>query len=448
MSRPRRIVIVGGGAAGTLVAIHLAARGAGGDGGGVGEVLVLEPAERLGEGIAYSTRSPSHLLNVRADVMSAFPERPGHFATWARGTGLDLEGSEFLPRMLYARYLRDCLAAAAGDGRGTEIRHLQTRAVGLHVVEGGVRVALADGPPSLADDVVLATGNGQAPLAWLPELPSVIRDPWGPGALDGLDPGARVAIVGSGLTAVDTVLTLRDRGHRGPLTMISSHGLLPETHAQVVLPTRAAAVDPGAVIGARALVRALRQDAATAGDWRQTIDAVRPVTVAVWRALPVVEQRRALRHAFRQWEVRRSRMAPQVARAFAALRAAGQLSVLRGRVRGVAWEGGALAIHVRSGGAETLVAADAVIACVGPSADPLHDPFLAAAIDDGVLVRHPLGLGVVVDDAGRALAPAGHAHPHVWTVGSLRRGADWETIAVPELRHHAADIATALTTEE
>ncbi len=122
--------------------------------------------------------------------------------------------------------------------------------------------------------------------------------------------------------------------------MISSHGLLPETHAQVVLPTRAAAVDPGAVIGARALVRALRQDAATAGDWRQTIDAVRPLTVAVWRALPVVEQRRALRHAFRQWEVRRSRMAPQVARAFAALRAAGQLSVLRGRVQGTL-EGGA-----------------------------------------------------------------------------------------------------------
>src|SRR5690606_9354049 len=151
--------------------------------------------------------------------------------------------------------------------------------------------------------------------------------------------------------------------HRGPVTMVSSHGLLPEAHAPGALPTRAAAVGPDVVSGARALVRALRQDAATADDWRQAIDAVRPVTLDIWRALPIVEQRRALRHAYRHWEVRRHRMAPQVARAIAALRADGRLSVLRGRVREVAPGKGGLAIRLRSVGVETLVATDAVIAC-------------------------------------------------------------------------------------
>jgi uncharacterized NAD(P)/FAD-binding protein YdhS len=91
-----------------------------------------------------------------------------------------------------------------------------------------------------------------------------------------------------------------------------------------------------------------------------------------------------------------------------------------------------------------MVPADAVIACVGPSADPLHDPFLATALRDGVLARHPLGLGLDVDAAGRARRPDGTVHEHLWTMGSLRKGADWECTAVPELRRHAHDIAGAI----
>ena len=123
--------------------------------------------------------------------------------------------------------------------------HVRSRAVGLAVDGSGARLALADGTELEADDVVLATGNGQAPLAWLPDLPGVIRDPWAPGALEDVAPAASVAIVGTGLSAIDVVLSLRDRGHRGPVTMLSSHGLLPEPHLAGVLPARPSAIDPG-----------------------------------------------------------------------------------------------------------------------------------------------------------------------------------------------------------
>ncbi|MET0771597.1 MAG: FAD/NAD(P)-binding protein [Candidatus Limnocylindrales bacterium] len=443
MSRARRVVIVGGGAAGTLVAIHMAAYGR-------GAVSVVEPAERLGEGIAYGTTSPSHLLNVRANGMSAFPDRPTHFTDWARAagtevTGTEVRGTEFLPRMLYARYLRDTLAAAGGDRGG--VSHVRSRAVGLAADDGGARLVLSDGSEVAADDLVLATGNGQAPVGWLPDLPGVIRDAWAPGALEEVGPDASVAIVGSGLSAIDVVLSLRDRGHRGPATLVSSHGLLPEPHAARVLAARPHAIDPANVTGAGRLVRALRADAAAAEDWRQTIDGVRPVTVATWRALSIEEQRRALRHGFRRWEVRRHRMAPEVAAVVEAWRADGRLRVVRGRVVGVDERDGRLAMTVDSAGARMVADVDVVVACVGPSADPLHDPLLRDAIRGGVLARHPLGLGLDVDQAGRARRPDGTNHPHVWTVGSLRKGAEWESTAVPELRLHAAAIAAAIDRE-
>jgi uncharacterized NAD(P)/FAD-binding protein YdhS len=211
-----------------------------------------------------------------------------------------------------------------------------------------------------------------------------------------------------------------------------------------VLPSRPPAIEPTAVTGARALVRALREDAASADDWRQTVDGARPVTVATWRALPAAEQRRAIRHASRHWEVRRHRMAPQVAAVVAALRETGRLALVRGRVRGVDAADGGLALHVRSAGSERRIVADAVIACVGPSADPLVDPLLSSGIEHGTLARHPLGLGLAIDAAGRAQQPDGPCHEHVWTMGSLRKGAEWESTAVPELRVHARDVAAAI----
>ena len=436
LSPPRRVIIVGGGAAGTLVGIHLATRSA-----GTRQIVIVEPAERLGEGIAYSTTSPSHLLNVRADGMSAFPDHPSDFTEWARRTGLPLRGTEFLPRMLYARYLRESLEASAG---AAFVRHDRARAVGLL---DGARVMLSDGTETAADDLVLATGNHMAALPWLPDAPGVIRDPWAPGALDGIGRMASVAIVGSGLSAVDVVLSLRDRDHQGGVALVSSHGLLPEPHLPEVLATRPSPVDPASVTDARGLVRVLRADAAVADDWRQTIDGVRPVTVATWQALSLPERRRAVRHAFRRWEVRRHRMAPEVAAIVERQRAAGRLTTLRGRVLAVESVSAGLGIRIDDGESARVVRVDVVVACVGPSADPLHDPLLSRAISDGVLTRHPLGLGLDVDALGRARRPDGSVHEHVWTVGSLRKGAEWESTAVPELRLHAAAVAAGIVEE-
>ncbi len=443
MSQPLTVVIVGGGAAGTLAAIHLTAHPA----RTPRRVVVVEPAAELGLGPAYGTRSPSHLLNVRASTMSALPDDPGHFLAWAQPRRIGADGADFLPRMLYGSYLRDTLSQALVAGHPAEVEHRRTRATRLVAGAGGrLDVRLDDGDVLTADHVVLATGNALAPFPGAPEHAAMVADPWTPGAIERLAHVGDVLLIGTGLTAVDVVLTLRDVGHEGSIRMVSSHGLLPETHTREPLPPLPPFVSVGApeARSVRSALRAARVAAEQAEDWRQVVDGIRPQTVSLWRGLPVAEQRRFLRHVSRRWEVRRSRMAPEVATAVTAIRASGRLTLERGRVSRLERMGDRIHASVRAAAGARSIAVDAVVLCVGPSADPRHHPLLADCIESGLAIRHPLGLGLVVEADGRVPAASGDRRAGLWAMGSLRRGAEWESIAVPELRLHARDLAAAI----
>ncbi len=112
-------IIVGGGAGGALMALHLL-RGA----GFPIHVTLIETAPRIGRGIAYATANPSHLLNVPAGAMSAIDSEPNHFCDWlCERTGPPAASaagtlrSMFVPRALYGEYLANALAPFAGTRR-------------------------------------------------------------------------------------------------------------------------------------------------------------------------------------------------------------------------------------------------------------------------------------------------------------------------------------------
>src|SRR5690606_3224618 len=131
-------VIVGGGAAGVLVAIHLLA----GD-GPAPRVAIVEPAAGLGAGAAYSTTRPEHLLNVVAARMSAIGGQPDHFVDFlARDSDASRAAlaDSFAPRCDYARYLRDTLAALPANEAPI---HLRDRASAVEHDGDGFAVHLA-----------------------------------------------------------------------------------------------------------------------------------------------------------------------------------------------------------------------------------------------------------------------------------------------------------------
>src|ERR1700747_1735503 len=139
-----RVAIVGGGAAGVLAAVHL--RRSRPD----AQIPLIDASGRPGTGAAYGTNDPTHLLNVPAHRMSAWPDDPDHFCRWLDERAVTPVHS-FAPRLAYGRYLREQLAVA-------DIRIEIAEVVGL-ASGTPVRIALNDGRELSADAVVLAAGR-------------------------------------------------------------------------------------------------------------------------------------------------------------------------------------------------------------------------------------------------------------------------------------------------
>src|SRR5262245_62594715 len=79
-----RIAVIGGGFSGVMTAIHLLWRCNPGE-----RVYLVERGDRVGPGLAYGTLHPRHLVNVRAENMSAFADEPDHFVRWLDGAGAE-----------------------------------------------------------------------------------------------------------------------------------------------------------------------------------------------------------------------------------------------------------------------------------------------------------------------------------------------------------------------
>lgn len=440
------MAIVGGGAAGTLVAARLLA-----DAAGAPAVAVVEARGALAEGIAYSTRRPEHLLNVRAAGMSAFDERADDFVRFLlrqpahAGADPAALGARFLPRGDYAHYLQATLRAQPGAAR---LRLVTDVAGDLAPTGGGFRVALASGGHLHARAVVLASGHQPARLPLAGGAAPVV-EAWDYPAVAAIDAGADVCIVGAGLSMVDVVLSLEAGGHRGRVAALSRHGLMPLPHAAAA----PSGDDPARLLplGVRARMREIRawaaRERAQGRAWQGVLDALRPQVQALWTSLPPDEQRRFLRHGVRCWDVHRHRIAPEAAAVLERLRGEGRFELHAGRLAGVE-EGPRRRVGYRrrGGGGTAWIEADAVVNATGTQKRIGADaaPPLPALLARGQARPGPHGIGIDTAADGGVLDRAGARVPGLWTLGALRVGALWESIAIPELRGQAAGVAAAV----
>ena len=428
------VAIVGGGFSGTILAAQLARRGI--------ACALIDGSGRVGRGVAYSTTEPAHLLNVRAEGMSAWAGEPDHFARHFEAEGGERRG--FAQRRLFARYVGEILDAAVASGC-TEI--VERTATSSKREEDGWRVGFDDGSSLAADVLVLAVGNQEPELlrALSGAGERFIRNPWGADARATVRQlaatGQDALLVGTGLTMVDLVLSLDAAGFTGKLVALSRRGLIPRGHADFdPAPIALEDVPTGSV---RALWRWLRRRGAEVG-WRAAVDSLRPHSHPLWQSLDIAQQRRFLRHARPWWDVHRHRIAPEVAATVARMVGEGRLEIVAGRVVAARNQNDHLEVDIRrrrSGNLESLRPAYA-FNCTGPlhSIARTRDPLLRSLLDGGEVRADRLGIGLEIDEGCRAGA-------HLWALGPLTKGRYWEIIAVPDIREQAAAAADEIERE-
>lgn len=449
------VAIVGGGFAGTMVAVHLlraAQRPL--------RIVLIERDDMPGRGVAYRDQPECHLLNVRAEAMSAFPAEPDHFLNWLNAACSPCHPvgtTEYLPRRLYGAYLESILEQArAGARRGVSLELRSDEVLGLSASDSGAKLRLRSGGSVSAEQVVLALGNpGPAdPPASDNGFYASRRyqgHAWSTPGLLAIGRDERVLLVGSGLTTLDWLAALRQRGHRGSIQVISRRGLMPQLHRPA--PPHALGFDPLALPArVSVLLKAVRAEIARAeaagGDWRGVIDALRPSSQRIWQRLDADEKRRFLRHVRPYWEIHRHRAAPKIVETVYALLRTGQLKVAAARLVQFEENADGVDVLVQARGSESLetLSVDRVVNCTGPESNyrRLNHPLIRSLRETGLIEADDLGLGLLTDDHGALLTRAGSASAWLHTLGPSRKGQLWETTAVPEIRVQAQALALRL----
>ncbi len=452
------VAIIGGGVSGAGVAYHLASSTR----SPPPTIVVFEPRQELGRGLAYDTTDPTHRINVPAARMSLLPDRPEDFLEWiARSDAVadDPEayrpdGNLFPRRHVFGTYVASALAPLVQNGT---VQHRRAVVIELRRDAGFWEISDDQGGQTVADFLVIATSHPapSAPgaLRTLEGHPRFVANSTVAGALDAIRPDDRLLIVGNGLTAADIVASLTRTGHRGHITSISRRGLRSRGHApypQEPFGEFEAAPAHSAIALLQTIRRTIAEAKSGGLTWHAVIDQVRGHGHAIWQSLPIAERCRIVRHIRPYWDVHRFRIAPQVEEVLERAIAEGRMEVLAASVGRVQRDGEAIHVELRQRHAAPLQKSfDAVVVTTGPAHGGILEsqPWLARLRDQSRLQLDPTGLGIACTERSEAIGADGRPDPTLLISGPLARGTFGELMGLPQITEHAVFVARELATK-
>lgn len=446
----KRITIIGGGASGTLLAVNLIKHA----GDEPLEINLVEKHGTIGRGVAYSTVEDVHLLNVPAAKMGAYPDDIEHFYRWLQENELEFAPGDFVPRKIYGSYLREVFNSTI-DERATNvtINLLDDEAIDVVAYEDSALVLLRSGEVLPSNRVVLAFGN------FLPPTPATetsefttaekyFQNAWAHDIPERIKPGDKILAIGTGLTAVDNILSFYHRGHEGKITALSTHGWFPmvHQHAEPYPSFKDEIYDEKSI---RRIFKAVRRHCRGAENWRGVIDSLRPITQDVWYGLPVAEKQKFMRKIRRVWDISRHRIPPKCNDILTDMRERGALDVRRGKLRDIRFDGTNFQVTFTDKGERYTESFDAVINCTGSESNfaRIEFPLVKNLIEKGDIEPDELFLGLKATPDGKIINNRNETSSVLSTLGTALKGVLWESTAMPEIRAQARKLALALLAE-
>lgn len=327
------------------------------------KIKIFERKRRLGPGFAYQGDCESLLLNRAAHTMSASGLDFSTFAAWLHWKGMHLKdirqwaeqdlSSTYVTRPVFGRFLEEFVSetCASAMNKGLEIEAIHEEVESIHKNnDKNFIITGAAGREDVVNRVILAIGNTE-PFDFynLRTHQSYANNPYPlKNKVMSWKTANRICIIGSSLTSVDIVASLKAAGYQGKIDMVSRNGILSfvrgkqgEPYILRFLTTEMLNLiikRHGGTLPLSAFLRLLRLELHSAGEdwrnifstpkhektktilqtklqkscnvqpWQQVLAATNEVIEQVWNAFSKDSKRVVHKHFFRCWMSRRAPM--------------------------------------------------------------------------------------------------------------------------------------------
>jgi uncharacterized NAD(P)/FAD-binding protein YdhS len=441
----RSIAIVGGGISGTLVVLNCIRQSQ-----VPFEVIWFDKTNAFCKGFAYSTLQAGHLLNVRAANMSLFPDEAQHFVYWLASHYPAYTAGDFVPRKLFGEYvqhtwqtLKDTNPLVKVTLYAEEVNAVERAGQGFTVSANSVHhcqqvvLALGNFLPAhpRSQDLEFITAAGYFQNAFDPNLTAAAMQQ------------KQVTIIGSGLTMIDTVISLESNGYKGHITVISPHAYLPQAHQEDALPPVNAFINPHTHYTLTALYAAVNTELKKARSLNlsqhSVIDGMRPHLQELWWRLSLEDKQQFLRHLRHKWGVARHRAPARSLAVIERLVNEQRLKVLKGRIFNVKTTANGFGLsYFDHKNAKRTLDTGILVNCTGPESNPekLDLPLIKQLLKDSLVAPDKLRYGLNA-------ANDGTISKNIYTLGPLLKGILWESTAVPEIRVQAQKLAAKIISD-
>jgi uncharacterized NAD(P)/FAD-binding protein YdhS len=254
-----------------------------------------------------------------------------------------------------------------------------------------------------------------------------------------------VVILGTGLSAVDVILTLRELGWMGRIHAISRHGWYPHAHFRgIEYPEFPPSGVDLATLGLDDLYALISEHCSILHERNANpaiiVDKLRPHTQRIWSGFSRDERVTFAKEHAARWNVFRHRIAPVIHAQLTGSQLTGQLRIRAATIEKLESSQDQVVVQLADG---ESIAGDLVINATGPSTrfTATRSTLLRNLLRRGVVAPDETDMGIRVDLDHTVLNSEGERSLWLLALGPMLRGTYWETIAVPELRTQARRVA-------
>ena len=453
------IAIIGGGFSGLMSTVHIFKNAK-----TPVHLHIINSGNEFPRGVAYSTICDWHVLNVRAFNMSAFPDEPNHFINWLKHHPKYINANEdeliisFIPRKIYGEYLISIwekLQQEIKSSANSNVTVHHSSAVAAEFRNGKTEISLDNNEKIIADKIILATGHS------VPTQPDFISDsvatskfyfgnPWSKWENNFTEYEGDAFIIGSGLTMVDTVLSLLNKKFKGKIYFNSRHGLLPLSHQHFIKSEFLSLNDlpsPRLLDTIKIFRKWVKLFKSEGKPEFLAADKFRAITQQIWRGWTLHEKKYFLRFLKTPWNVARHRIADEVFQTLDMAMKEGKLIYVPGKITSVAENDNGISVQVsKNKNNIQIFRTTHLFNCTGPkdSYKNSTNPFIRSLINSGVAMHDDLDMGLKVADNYAVKNSKGETSDSIFTTGVVIKGSYWESFAVPDLRKQVKAVSENL----